>query len=194
MKLPITQFGHPILRIPGKPVTAFDDTLQKLFDDMVETCGNSLGLAAQQVDKDLQFFISNISLDDSRIESQTCIYDGKTVPIKLIMPLAVANAQIIKASTDTVFCEEGCLSFSGGIYGEIERHFLIEIKFQDLQGNYHTLECTDLFAVNIQHEYDHTQGVLFIDRMDKRTLKRLEPKLKKLKRQTRDELKQKNNS
>lgn len=189
MKRLITTFGDPILRKPGRPVTAFDADLKQLFDDMVETCGNAVGLAAQQVGLDLQFFISNIPKEDSRLEAETCIYDGKEVPIDLIMPLAIANAEIIQTSEDLILCEEGCLSFPGGIYGDIERHATIKIRFQDLEGHFHTLECTDLFAINIQHEYDHTHGILFIDRMDKRTLKRLEPKIKQLKRMTRDELK-----
>ena len=85
----------------------------------------------------------------------------------------------------TTESEEGCLSFPE-IRGDVIRPDQIRVRYQDVQGHKHTLECTGLLSRCIQHEADHLNGVLFIDRMDKETLARLDPALKALKKQTRD--------
>jgi peptide deformylase len=88
----------------------------------------------------------------------------------------------------TTTSEEGCLSFPE-IRGEVSRPDRIRVQFQDVQGHAHMLDCTGLLSRCIQHEADHLNGVLFIDRMEKETLAGLEAALKALKKQTREAIK-----
>jgi peptide deformylase len=85
----------------------------------------------------------------------------------------------------TTVSDEGCLSFPE-IRGDVIRPDRIRVQYRDVQGHPHTLDCTGLLSRCIQHEVDHLNGVLFIDRMDKKTLAELDPALKALKKQTRD--------
>ncbi|MCD8483667.1 MAG: peptide deformylase, partial [Verrucomicrobia bacterium] len=80
----------------------------------------------------------------------------------------------------TVRHEEGCLSFPG-IRGDVDRPDALEMSFQDLNGGKHLLRASGWFARVIQHEYDHLQGILFIDRMGPRTRKSIETAVKRLK-------------
>ena len=84
--------------------------------------------------------------------------------------------------------EEGCLSFPG-IFAEVERSAEVRLTYQDTDGAKHVLVCSGLFARCVQHENDHLDGVCFVDRLTPRQLFKIEPKLKKLRRQTRDFLK-----
>ncbi|MGF1484033.1 MAG: peptide deformylase [Opitutales bacterium] len=190
MRLRVTQFGESILKEKGAPVTTFGPELKQLAEDMVETmhAEEGIGLAAQQIGQALQFFVMDLAMPESDADFDWR-YDGRKLPLDLIFPLAVVNPQIEIVPPGTpAEAEEGCLSFPG-IRGAIERPEAIVLGFQDVEGNAHVLECNGLCARCVQHEYDHNQGVLFTERMGPATVKQLEPKLKKLKRQTRDFLK-----
>lgn len=183
MRLRVTKYGEPVLRQVGETVSRFDDELRTLADNMVETMYSEegIGLAAQQIDKAIQLCVIDVSdLPDEELDYRL---DGLRQPIDLIMPMALVNPEVKVLPGSEVSGEEGCLSFPG-IRGDVPRQDAIEVRFQDLQGDRHTLICSGWFARVVQHEVDHLNGVLFIDHMTRRQLRLLDTDLKRLKEQT----------
>jgi peptide deformylase len=102
------------------------------------------------------------------------------------MPTTLVNPTIsVARDTDEYLYEEGCLSFPE-IRGDIARPDAITVKFQDLHGVPHVMRCDGLLARCVQHEVDHLNGVLFIDRMDKQVRVKLDPAIKALAKATRE--------
>lgn len=190
MILRITQYGEPILRRVGEPITEFDEALAEFAKDMVETMYDEegIGLAAQQVDRALQICVIDVRPPEGVDVPFIYNYDGKQLPLDLIMPMAIVNPKVtIIDQTEDVY-EEGCLSFPG-VNGKVVRPIGIRCEFQDTEGNSHVIEADGLLGRCILHEVDHLNGKLFIDLMQKRDLKKNETKIKKLKRESRDFLK-----
>ncbi|MDP0498956.1 MAG: peptide deformylase [Verrucomicrobiota bacterium JB022] len=189
MILRVTHYGEPVLRQTGKRIERFDDELKQLAADMVETMReeDGVGLAAQQIGRALLLFVVDVSM----LEPQDLDYelDGKRPPIDLIMPLTLVNAQVKVLPGRTATGEEGCLSFPG-VRGDVTRPLAVEVNYQDLDGTPHVLRAAGWFARVLQHEYDHTQGVLFIDHFSSRQLRNAETRLKQLKRAARNRLKE----
>ena len=190
MILRITQYGEPILRKVGKPISDFDESLAELANDMVDTMYDEegIGLAAQQVDQALQLCVIDVRPPEGVEVPFHYSFDGKQPPLDLIMPMALANPKITITDPTEDAYEEGCLSFPG-VNGEVDRPIGVRCEFQDTEGNPHVIEANGLLGRCILHEVDHLNGKLFIDRMDKRDLKKNEAKIKKLKRASRDFLK-----
>jgi peptide deformylase len=188
MLLTVTRYGEPVLRQRGATIAKFDQALAAFARDMRETMieNEGIGLAAQQVGKAVRLFVADLQTRTPEAEKITL--DGKTVPPALIMPLVVVNPQVEYAPGETRSSEEGCLSFPG-VRGKVVRPWAVRLRYQDLQGQPHVLETSGLLARVIQHEFDHVEGVLFIDRMDVKYVEEIEPELKKLKRETRAALK-----
>lgn len=190
MILRVTQYGEPILRKVGEPLTEFDDDLAQLADDMVDTMydEDGIGLAAQQVNLALQICVLDVRPPEGAAVPFNYSFDGKQPPLELIMPMAIINPKVtITDKTEDVY-EEGCLSFPG-VNGKVTRPIGVRCEFQDTEGNPHVLEADGLLGRCILHEVDHLNGVLFTDRMDKRDIKKNEAKIKKIKRASRDFLK-----
>ncbi|HYC73014.1 MAG TPA: peptide deformylase [Opitutaceae bacterium] len=184
MPSPIVHFNDPVLRKKGAKVTVFDAALRRLAEDMVETmhAAEGIGLAAQQIGRAIQLCVVDLRPADSEFDWE---FDGAHPPLELFMPLTLVNPEIAPVPDPETVYEEGCLSFPG-IRGDVTRPDEITVKFQDAAGVPHALRCNGLLARCIQHEADHLNGVLFIDRMDKETLAALEPELKALKKRTRE--------
>jgi peptide deformylase len=184
MLLQIVHYNDPVLRKKGEKISSFDASLAQLADDLVETMheAGGIGLAAQQIGQAVQLCV--VDLRQAEVD-YTWKLDGKKPPKELIMPLALVNPALVAEREPTTESEEGCLSFPE-IRGDVIRPDQLRLRYQDVQGHPHTLECTGLLSRCIQHEADHLNGILFIDRMDKKTLARLDPALKALKKQTRD--------
>jgi len=184
MLLPIVHYNDPVLRKKGDKIAAYDAALARLADDMVETMHQSagIGLAAQQIGRTIQLCV--VDLREAEAD-YTWLLDGTRPPKELIMPLTLVNPTVVAERDPTATAEEGCLSFPG-IRGDVARPERITARYQDVQGHPHTLVCTGLLSRCVQHEVDHLNGVLFIDRMDKTTIARLQPELKALKKQTRE--------
>jgi peptide deformylase len=184
MILPVVHYGDPVLRQRGADVTVFDKKLAAFAHDMLETmvANEGIGLASQQVGQARRLFVADL-LSRTQ-EAENVLHDGKSVPPALLMPLVVVNPAVEFLPGKKHVVEEGCLSFPE-IRGEVTRPYAVRLHYQDLQGKPHTLETSGLFARVIQHEFDHVEGVLFIDRMDADYLKEIDPELKKLKKQTR---------
>lgn len=180
MILRVTHFGESILREPGKPVEHFDTALRELAQNMIETmhAEEGIGLAAQQIDRALRLFVVDLSVL-SEIDFDYRL-DGKRPPLDLIMPHVFVNAVLTPLPGRALLAEEGCLSFPG-IRGDVPRAPAVRVTYQDLDGHAHELETDGWFARVLQHEYDHTEGILFIDHMENRARRMLEPRLKRLK-------------
>jgi peptide deformylase len=184
MSQKIVHYNDPILRKKGAPVTAFNAALKKLAAEMIEVmhAAEGIGLAAQQIGHALQLCVIDLRPVEAKFR---WTYDGARLPLELFMPLTLVNPELaIVPEPETVY-EEGCLSFPH-IRGDVVRPDECTVKFQDAAGHAHVLQCDGLLSRCVQHELDHLNGVLFIDRMEKDVLALLEPELKALKKQTRE--------
>lgn len=181
MSLSLTFYDNRILRKKGAQVEAFDQKLKELAAQMLETMQveKGIGLAAQQVGQALQLCVVDVMRPDEDIDFAWEL-DGKKTPLSVMMPLVLVNPVLKLDKSETDWYEEGCLSFPG-IRAEIERPTTLECRYQDLEGHPHTLQCNGLLARVIQHEVDHLNGILFIDRMPKSTVKKLWADLEALK-------------
>lgn len=186
MVLPIVHYNDPILRKKGETVTVFDAALTELGRDMVETMreARGIGLAAQQIGRALQFCV--VDLREADPDDFDWELDGNRPPVELFMPMMIANPQITVLPSEKDTYEEGCLSFPD-IRGDVVRPDEIEVKFQDERGVPHVLVCNGLLSRCIQHETDHLNGTLFIDRMSKRTRATIERAVKALAEKTKAE-------
>lgn len=183
MALRVTIYEEPVLRKKGKPITRFDGELGELIREMINTMyeESGIGLAAQQIGRALQLCVIDVRGCDDDFFYQL---DGRQPPLELFMPMAVINPELeVLPGKETTY-EEGCLSFPE-VRGDVKRPDAVRLKFQDAGGASHLLECTGILSRCVQHEVDHLNGVLFIDRMDKKTLRKLDKRLKQLKEQTR---------
>jgi peptide deformylase len=154
----------PTLKQVSKPVAVVDDELRALMDDMLETmyAAPGIGLAAIQIGVPKRVIVMDIAKTD----------EPKA-------PRYFVNPEILWASEETAPYEEGCLSVPD-IYDEVERPARVKIRYLNYQGETVEEDAEGLFAVCIQHEMDHLEGVLFIDHLSR--LKR-EQAVKKVKKQ-----------
>jgi peptide deformylase len=184
MILDVSKFGAQVLREKGAYIKNFDVHLKQFAEKMLETmyANNGIGLAAPQVGKSLMICVIDVRSNQDET-SHRYIYDGRKVPVEFMMPLIMINPEL-KLIADVQICfEEGCLSFPN-IRGEVIRPEKIDTHFQDVNGSAHQLECGGLLSRVIQHEVDHLNGVLFIDRMHPDVLRTIKTKVKQLKRRT----------
>jgi peptide deformylase len=183
MILQILEYGDPILRAKGKPIENIHDRIRELAADMVETmhAANGVGLAAQQIGEALQLTVLDVSLVEDR--PSTLKLDGKDVDPKTAMPLVLINPEIeLRGMTEVGV--EGCLSFPE-ITGDIERARSVILRTQTLEGRTIEIEASGFLARAIQHEGDHLNGILFIDRMNSAAKAALSSRLKRLQKETR---------
>jgi peptide deformylase len=144
---------NPTLRRKARKVTDFGPELQTLIDDMVETmrAAPGVGLAAPQVAESVQVITVEYSDEDQ-----------EDAPTRLF---TLVNPRITRSSSETVIGAEGCLSIPG-IVGEVERYEAITVKAHNRHGQPVTIKAKGWLARIFQHEIDHLEGVLFIDRTD----------------------------
>jgi peptide deformylase len=183
MRLPIRQYGDPILRAKGHRVNNVDDRIRELATAMLETmhAANGIGLAAQQVGQALQLTVIDISETEDR--PSTLKLNGTDVDVVSAMPLILLNPQVT-LGPHTSRAVEGCLSFPD-ITGEIERSEFVVVHAETLEGGPVEIEATGLLARALQHEADHLNGILFIDRMSSAAKTSLASRLKRLQKDTR---------
>ncbi len=189
MILRVTHYGEPILRKKGKKIRIFNKALDKLAADMLETmyANEGIGLAAQQIDQDKMICVVDLPLSKD-LSDEPYTYDAKQPPLELILPLILINPVVKINPGETSIYEEGCLSFPE-IKGDVIRSDNMEVTFQDLKGAHHKIQSNGFLGRVVQHEVDHLNGILFIDHMDKEMINELKPELRKLKRQSREFLK-----
>ncbi len=169
MILPIYVYGAPVLREETQPVETNSEELQTLIDNMIETMHGAagIGLAAPQVGRTERLFVVDLSpmLEDLEPEERAALPE---------QPMALINPEIVWEGEEDVAFEEGCLSIPD-LRDEVIRPEQIRIRYQDRQFNTHELTVGSLLARVFQHEYDHLEGILFIDHLSafrRRLLKR----------------------
>jgi peptide deformylase len=182
MKLLIRKYGDPALRIKGKPVAEVDGRIRELADNMLETmrAANGIGLAAQQVGEALQLTVVDVSAVEDR--PSTMAWNGREVNPNDHMPLIILNPRI-ETGPEKEIASEGCLSFPE-ISADIERAGWAKVEAQTLDGERVEIEATGLLARALQHEIDHLNGILFIDRMSSAAKAGLSSRLKRLQKET----------
>jgi len=150
VSLRIVRYPHRVLRAPNEPVTVFDDALLKLVRDMFKVmyASRGVGLAAPQVG----------------INKRVMVFNPKGDPRAWLSEVALVNPRIIERSEATEEGMEGCLSFPG-VSGDIERSLMIKVEAMKPNGKRFQVKYQGWTARIFQHEYDHLDGVLFIDRM-----------------------------
>ncbi|MDQ1858208.1 MULTISPECIES: peptide deformylase [unclassified Chryseobacterium] len=179
MNLSILAYGNQILKQKCSEIIENTSEIQKLVTDMWETMenANGCGLASPQIGKSLQLFIvdSEIVYKNLDMEDQILYFgkDDKGIKETFI------NAKIVYTSEETWEDHEGCLSIPG-LSQKVKRPWEITIEYQDRDFTKHTKIFTGLTARIIQHEYDHTLGILYTDHLKPLTKKMMESKLKKI--------------
>ncbi|HEX8281299.1 MAG TPA: peptide deformylase [Chthoniobacterales bacterium] len=182
MRLPIVKYGDPVLRAKGRRIEQVDERIRELASDMLETMNavNGVGLAAQQVGEALQLTVVDISGVENR--PSTMKLNGEEVDPETEMPLVLINPELTLES-ETVLGPEGCLSFPE-INADIVRSERVLAKAETLDGERVEIEASGLLARALQHEVDHLNGILFIDRMSSAAKASLSSKLKRLQKET----------
>ena len=167
MIYPIIVYGNPVLRKVAKEIGPDYPDLAKFIADMFETMEKSdgIGLAAPQVGKSIRIFV----IDASPLADEHPELEG--------FHKAFINAHMVERSGDEVLYSEGCLSLPT-IREDVGRPPKIRIRYVDEQFNPHEEEYDGVLARVIQHEYDHTDGILFIDHLNPLKRKMLQGKLK----------------
>ncbi len=189
MKLPVRKYGDPVLRKKGVLVTDVTPEIHQLIADMFETmvAHHGVGLAAQQVGHAIQLTVIDIRPIEDR--PSTLHLDGQPADPNSIMPLVLLNP-VVKAVGPNEAGSEGCLSFPK-VYGEIERPESVDVTATNEKGEKIVFRAGGLLARCVQHETDHLNGILFIDRMNRETKEELKPDLEELQAATKAALKKK---
>jgi peptide deformylase len=170
MILPILQYGDPILRAQGERIEKIDQRIRELATNMLETmhAAHGVGLAAQQIGEALQLTVLDVSAVEDR--PSTLKLSGKDIDPTTAMPLVLINPEIeLRGETEL---------------GVIERAQSVLVRAQTLEGEMFQIEASGLLARAIQHEHDHLQGILFIDRMSSAAKAALSSRLKRLQKET----------
>lgn len=173
MKRPIAYYGEPVLRKKGEPITEFGAELKELYQDMVETmwANNGMGLAAPQIFCSLSLFITAFPYEKE---------DG-TWGLSAVRPFV--NPKILAHSDQFWVHDESCISLPK-LSGAVPRPFWVDIEAQDLDGNVFHERLEGWPARVFLHENDHVNGVLYIDRMNKKERKELEEPLRQIKKKS----------
>lgn len=184
MDLRLTYYGDPVLREKGQRVSAFGESLRELAESMLLLMRESegIGLAAQQVGLTERICVVDLG-EAAKTDPAEQSMDGRVVPGPLLMPLVAVNPEIVASSANIISYEEGCLSIPG-VRASVARPDSISVRYWDLNGSEHSLEASGLLARCLQHEFDHLEGVLFVDRIKAADRLRLAGKLRQLKRET----------
>jgi peptide deformylase len=163
--LPILHYPDPRLHTVARPITVVDDALRQLAADMAETMYQApgIGLAATQVDHHVRMVVVDISEDKNAL-------------------FTFINPEILWQEGE-VEGEEGCLSVPG-VYDKVTRAERIRLQATNLNGERRELEATGLFAVCIQHEIDHLNGKVFVERLSRLKQTRIRKRLSKQERET----------
>ena len=188
MPLVVVKYGTPALRQKGARIEGITPAIKKLAADMLETMYTykGVGLAAQQVSVARQLTVIDVRGVTDRPSSLEL--NGQPADVAGFMPLVLINPEV-KAVGEPATGPEGCLSFPE-IYADITRPDVVDVKALDLEGKPVEFRCGGLLARVVQHELDHLHGILFIDRMDRKTKEELRPELEDLMAETKAALNQ----
>lgn len=171
-RLKLYEYPHPVLKKKSERVEKIDDELRKFLDDMLDTmyASEGVGLAAPQVGVLKRIVVIDIEQEEKGQRGN---------------PLFLINPDIIWNSEDKVVCEEGCLSIPEQ-RAEVERFESLRIRYTDYNGKDQELLAEDFFAIAVQHELDHLDGILYIDRISRLKRNMLIKKLEKMRKEKLD--------
>jgi peptide deformylase len=183
----IVKFGHPVLRQKGAAIEKITPEIKQLIADMFETmkASNGVGLAAQQVGRALQLTVIDVR-EVAKDRPSTLELKGQPADVAEIMPLVLINPEVTPVGERAVG-GEGCLSFPE-IFAEIARPESVDVKALNEKGKMIEFRAGGLLARAVQHETDHLNGVLFIDRMERKTKEEFRDELDVLQATTKAEL------
>lgn len=178
MVLEITQYGDPVLRKKCRPVTEVDDVLRELADNMIETMrdADGVGLAAPQVGQDIRMAVVDVSHDPECVSYLKV--NGEDARMEDIMPLVFINPEL-EPDGPRESESEGCLSIHD-IRANVRRPSTLKAKLPLIDGSVIDLETDGLLARAIQHEVDHLNGILFVDRISPAAKVSIKRKLRRL--------------
>jgi peptide deformylase len=190
MILEIVKYGDPVLRKKGAKIETLTPEIKKLIVDMFETMeeNHGVGLAAQQIGRALQLTVIDVR-GAQKDRPSTLELDGQPADVAEIMPLVLINPEV-KPVGGPVKGSEGCLSFPE-VFGEISRPESVDVKALNEKGKPIAFRCGGLLARAVQHETDHLNGLLFIDRMEKKVKAEIQSELDELQAKTKLALKKK---
>lgn len=176
-------YGDPVLREKYQDIPSVTDEIRALAKDMIATmrAQSGIGLAAQQIGRTDAICVVELPAEMDTDE------EGLRENPDWSMPLVLLNPQVKELSSEAWTREEGCLSFPD-ISAKIQRPYSIEVQYMNLDGESVTATAHGMLARVIQHEVDHLNGVLFIDRMSHVKRLALKGRLRKLREQTADQL------
>ncbi|HEY5653632.1 MAG TPA: peptide deformylase [Pontiella sp.] len=183
MSLPICTYGNPVLRKKAVEVTEVTAEIHELVKDMFDTmyAERGVGLAAEQVGRTERIFVVDIPADGDIGE------DGQRENPNIAMPLVFINPKITGHSETIQSGPEGCLSFPE-IFADVERWYEVDAEYIDLDGVPQVLHAKGLLARAIQHELDHLNGILLVDRMSHVKKVSINGRLKRLVKRTKKAL------
>jgi peptide deformylase len=183
----VVHYGHPVLRQKGARVEAITLGIRMLVEDLLETmdAARGIGLAAQQIGQAVQVTVVDVRAAEDR--PSTLEVNGQRANVADFMPLVLINPEV-KPVGNSAVGPEGCLSFPE-IFADIERPDQVDVLALNGKGQRIEFRCGGLLARAIQHEVDHLNGILFIDRMDAHTKHELKPQLADLQSRTKESLK-----
>jgi peptide deformylase len=186
MVLPVVKYGHPVLRQKGARIERVTGEIKKLIADMIETMheARGIGLAAQQVGHALQLAVVDVTEVTDR--PSTLLQKGEPADVADFMPVVLINPQVTPVA-EPVTGPEGCLSFPE-LFADISRPEVVEVTAVNEHGKHFAFRCGGLLARAVQHELDHLNGILFIDRMTAIRKKELKPELDALQSDTKEVL------
>lgn len=182
MLLNVRQYGDPVLRAVSAPVEKITDDLKNLVENMMETmyATEGIGLAAPQVGVNMRLVVIDIPEDEEEegAEPEMITVNGEQKPMRSIMPLVFVNPELEPYGKQYLFTE-GCLSVRG-IRANVARPEFVKARLTLLDGSTLELDCGGLLARCLQHECDHLDGYLYVDRVSSAAKITLSKKLKKL--------------
>lgn len=162
--LKIVKLGHPALRAKAEKIGAVDAALRSLAADMLDAmyAHDGCGLAANQIGVTRRIVV--IDVREARKRPSVLRIGGKPRPVHKHMPMVLINPEVEAISGGSIEGSEACLSIPG-IHGEVERPAVVRVTALDLDGQTVDFEAEGLLARALQHEVDHLDGILFIDRL-----------------------------
>lgn len=179
MSLAICTYGNPILRKKAVEVTEITGEIHELAKDMLETMyeERGVGLAAEQVGRTERMYVIDIPSDSDMDD------EGQRENPDIAMPMVLINPKVTGHTEDVQVGPEGCLSFPD-IFANVERWYEVDAEYMDLEGHIRKIHAKGLLARAIQHELDHLDGILLVDRMSHVKKVAIGGKLKRLVKET----------
>ncbi len=183
MPLNIVKYGDPVLRKRGARIENITADIRRLIADMLDTMetNHGVGLAAQQIGQALQLTVVDVTEVTDR--PSWIEVEGERADVSALMPLVLINPQVT-AVGEPETGPEGCLSFPE-LYADITRPGVVDVKAMDADGKPLAFRCGGLLARAVQHEVDHLNGILFIDRMTAKDKAAMQDELDDLQAETR---------